>query len=93
MKLIAPPSALPMVAHLGALVGVPDLDELVARPADDAFPVRRDRDRGHRVRVTRQGALLPIALNSDQINATTRVQPSPKSQKLIAPPTGVPRPY
>jgi len=79
--------------HLGALVGVPDLDELVVRPADDAFPIRRERDRGHEVRVPRQGAHLPVALNSDQINAKTRVQPSPKSQQLVAPPTGAPRPY
>ena len=84
--IIAPPGALPRVTHLGALVGVPDLDELVARPADNAFPVTRERDRGHRLRVSRQGTHLPIARNSDQINAKTRVQRSPKIQKLVAPP-------
>ena len=84
-KLVAPPGAFPKVAHLGARLGVPDLDELVPRPADDTLAVSRKRDRSHPVRMPRQRAHLPIALDSDQINAKTRVPPSHKSLKLFAP--------
>ena len=61
MQFIAPPSALPTAAHLGAGLGDPDLMGLVVQPvdgpADDAFPVHRQRDRHHRARMPRHGAL------------------------------------
>ena len=47
----------PQSSHLSPGRGVPDLDELVTRPAHDARPVRRHRDRAHLRRVTRHRAL------------------------------------
>ena len=46
-------------AHQGSGLGVPDLHEVVLRPADDAIAVRRESDGPHGARVTRQGAHLP----------------------------------
>ena len=48
-----------MAAHLGSGVDVPDLDEVVTRPADEALRVWGEIDREHDVRVTRQRARLP----------------------------------
>ena len=48
-----------MAAHLDSGLDVPDLHELVLRPADDASAVPRESDRPHPFRVTRQRAHLP----------------------------------
>ena len=48
-----------MAAHLGSGLDVPDLQEVVKRPAEDAIPVPRESDREHDVRVTRKRAYLP----------------------------------
>ena len=48
-----------MAAHLDTGLGVPDLDELVIRPADDASAVRGERDGQHGVRMTHKRAHLP----------------------------------
>ena len=46
-------------AHLGPGLGVPDLDELINRSADDAIPVWGESDGQHHVRVTHQRVHLP----------------------------------
>ena len=43
-----------IAAHLGAGRGVPDYDQVVMSSADDAHPIRGERDRGDRVRVARE---------------------------------------
>jgi len=50
-----------MAAHLGSGLGVPDLHEVVERPAGDASAVRGEIDGPHKARVTRQRAHLPPA--------------------------------
>ena len=58
IKFYAPPSA-HMAAHLDSGLGVPDLHEVVLRPADDAIAVPRESDGPQPVEVTRQRAHLP----------------------------------
>jgi hypothetical protein len=73
--------------YLGAGRGVPDLDEAVQRPADDALPIRSERDRGHVGRVTHQRShlqkqtILSIKSKSTKINETT-----PHSESISAHP-------
>ena len=51
--------AIPQAAHQGSGRGVPDLHEVVPRPADDKLPVRGESNATHFARVTRQLAHLP----------------------------------
>ena len=48
-----------MAAHLGSILGVPDLHKLVMRPADDVIAVPREGDGSYGARVTRQRVHLP----------------------------------
>ena len=48
-----------MTAHLDSGLDVPDLHEVVTRPAYDAIAVRGESDGPHQSRVTRQRANLP----------------------------------
>ena len=56
---LASPSARFMAAHLDSGLDVPDLHEVVVRPADDASAVPRESDGPHQVRVTCQRVHLP----------------------------------
>ena len=55
----ASPSARCMAAHLDSGLDVPDLHELISRPADDASAVPRESDGPHTAPVTRKRAHLP----------------------------------
>ena len=79
--------------HLGAGRGVPDHDQVVVRSADDAQPVRGERDRKHRTRVARErqhlDAMQDALVQMTDTTGGASVQAQDTTQDVHRPPTSV----